>query len=439
MGAARLASGRTGTTSTPADALDGAEPPIGGDRGAAERRPRFQQYRLLAPTFILLVLWLWLFYAEGAFRGGPNGKTFGADFAMFVGAAKVMSTGGNPYDYSHLYRTERALLAGQHITLLAGRGVVRVGNPPLFFWLLRPLAGASFQAAALAWIALLYLMMAAGFLVLLRYLRWSRWVLPLALFLLAPPVVLGPFYGNVVPVVFAGLAISLYLVDDHPALAGAVMTVAWLKPPVALPFVFLILLFHAARWRSTARAFAAASLLLLALTAGITGVTSLGQWIHGLLGYSADTGSLPDIASLAGLYVRDVPYTARLAAEALGIVVASILTACAWVQLRREGSVPLAAVGWLWIVWFLATPYAHFYDEVILAFPIVAIMGRNGARVTRREPAWILSLALGSLLLISSAPHRIQLLWLPLLAMAFLAHAAARSGRYRRGIVAATA
>src|SRR5690349_4403778 len=43
-------------------------------------RSRLPAYAALSPLLILLALWLWAFYQEGAFRGGPSGKAFGADY-----------------------------------------------------------------------------------------------------------------------------------------------------------------------------------------------------------------------------------------------------------------------------------------------------------------------------------------------------------------------
>ncbi len=81
----------------------------------SRQRHRRHLYRALGPLFILLVLWIDLFAAEGAFKSGPNGKTFGADWAMFMGAAGMMRQGQNPYAHTALYRAEKQLLARQRL------------------------------------------------------------------------------------------------------------------------------------------------------------------------------------------------------------------------------------------------------------------------------------------------------------------------------------
>jgi len=389
-------------------------------------------YALLAPLFFLLMLWIWLFYAEGAFRGGPSGKSFGADFAMFVGAAKILEAGGNPYDHAQLYRTEKSFLARQHLPILKDKAIVRVGNPPLFFWALAPLTGLPFQPVSWAWSIFLYLVSAAGFLALLRYLGWRGRAVyfALALFLLAPQVVFGPFYGNGVGLVFAAIAFALVLSERHPTIAGALLTVAWLKPPPALPIVLLLFLFHFRDRKHALLGFSAGTAVLLSWMVGVTGLERVPLWLHGLTGYSQDINISPDIASFSGLYVRVVAHHVRLFAEACSVAVAMILTALAWYRYRDSTQVPFLAVAWLWFLWFLAAPYAHFFDEILLTIPLLVLFGTNGRWVTRREPAWALYCAMASLLLISASPFGIQLLWLPLVGCMLCLYVASRSRDY---------
>ncbi len=135
---------------------------------------------------------------------------------------------------------------------------MRVGNPPLFFWALEPLPSRPFQPVALAGILVLYLLSIDGFMAALYRFGWKRYTLAALCFILMPQVVLGMFNGNVIGLVFAGIGLSLALAPRYPALAGALLSVAWLKPPVALPIVLLIAAFHVVR---PARLVAASSVL----------------------------------------------------------------------------------------------------------------------------------------------------------------------------------
>jgi hypothetical protein len=382
----------------------------------------------------MLVLWLYLFAAEGAFGRGPNGETFAADFAMFEGAAKVMQDGGNPYNHALLYRTERAMLARQGMDRMPARAVVRVGNPPLFFWAMEPLVRLPFRRVALAWSIFLYALSALSFLLLLRFFGWRRRSLPLLVFLLMPQVVFGPYYGNAVSLVFFGICVALALSRRYPFLAGSALVLAWLKPPVALPIVLLILVFHGSRRARMASGFAVTSAAMFAFTLLATGFERTVQWLQGLAGYSHDLGSSPDIASFAGLYVRNVPGGLRLSIHALGLAVGIIFTALVWHRKRSNSVVPWISVAWLWALWFFLAPYAHFFDEVLLTVPILVLLGTDAVRLSWREPATALYMVFASLLVISAAPGNVQLLWLPLLVILLCLYIAGRSTRYRDAI-----
>lgn len=379
----------------------------------------------VAPLCVLLLLWVWLFIGEGAFETGPNGKTLGGDMAMFMTASRVMKAGGNPYDPSVLYRNERSWLRDQHVQQISKRGVVRVGNPPLFFWLLRPLSDASFAVGAWFAIGVLALCSVLGLLLTLAYFRWSARLVPLLMFAMMPQVLLGPYYANLVPLVFLGIAGGLLASRRYPWLAGAALTLAWLKPPVALPLVLLVVLFLARDRLRVAGGFVGVSLLLFLLTLATTGPRSIGQWLHGLAGYSKDIASSPSVSSLSGLYVRVTSGGLRLGLELAGLAIAVALTALVWKWYRGRREVPVLAIAWLWFAWFLAAPYAHFYDEILLTAPVLALLGRNGGRLGERLPTTALYLLFFSLLFISWAPGGVQPLSLSLVLVAVMLYARA--------------
>ncbi|GAC1638174.1 MAG: hypothetical protein NVS4B2_27180 [Chloroflexota bacterium] len=373
---------------------------------------RWRAYLVIAPLLLLLLLWTWAFYAEGALKGGPSGKAFEADFAMFYGAAQVLKDGGNPYDHQVLLRAERRIMQRQGLRMVERKRwpVVRVGNPPAFLWLLEPLTRFRFQGVAYAWLGLMYGCAALGFIAALRFLGWRRRVLPTIIFLLMPQVVLGSFYGNPVALVFAALTVALVVARSQPLVAGLLLSAAWLKPPVALPLVLLIVLFHSTRKARVTAGFAIATALGLGITLATTGAHSLVWWEHGLTSYSADMAIQPDVASLAGLYVRWAPTSMRLALEALSLAVALALTAHAWWVFRRRDDIPMESVAWLWFVWMLATPYAHYFDEMLLAAPFLVVIGRNGAQITRAPAAVALYLSLFSLIFVEKIYFNANLL-----------------------------
>jgi hypothetical protein len=293
-----------------------------------------------------------------------------------------------------------------------------VGNPPLFFWALEPLTDRDFGPVGIAWGIFLYALAAGGFLILLGHLGWRKRAVPVLIFLLMPQVFLGPFYGNVIELVFFVLAAAVALSRRYPYAAGSLLVFAWMKPPVALPIALLIILFHARDRVKVAGGFVGATLVALAATVAATGGHSLAMWIGGMLRYSRDITLEPDISSLAGLYVRSAGSNLRWGLGALGILSAIVLTV---IVLRRSWpftQAPALTIGWLWLVWFLVSPYGHFFDQILLTLPILAFMGRDGEFVTRRNQAVCLYLLFFSLVLIQWAPGGVQLLSLPLVVVA---------------------
>lgn len=357
--------------------------------------------RVVGPLLVAeIILWTVLFGVAGLFRDGPNGKSLGTDFAVFSGAASALKHGANPYDYRTLYHFERALLTRQHLPVTTQVFNVRAGNPPLFYWLLQPLTDMPFQAVALAWIALMYATSAVGFLLALRYFGWRRRFVPALVFMLLPQVVTGAAYGNVHGPVFAALALCLLLAARHPAIAGIVASCGWLKPQLAFPLVLLIFLFHAPARGRFASGWAGATAALLGLTVLTSGWNSLALWLNGLNSWSRGIDREPNIASLSGLYVTWTSRPVQLALALALLLFALALTARVWSANKNAGSVRMLAVGWLWGVWFLVAPFAHFPDEILLTVPILALLGRDGDNLRAPLAAASLYLAFLSLALI---------------------------------------
>jgi hypothetical protein len=366
--------------------------------------------------------WLAFLTLSGAIQAGPNGAAFGSDFAMFWGATTVMKHGGNPYDPDQVYRAERGAMSAEGAAMMNRSPIVRVGNPPLFFWLLRPLTALSFRTAAWLWIASMATLLLVGWMVLLRYLGWNSTARATAAFLVAPQTDLAVFYGNVTGLFFAALCFSLALARRHPLAAGSMSAIGWLRPQLALPFVLLIWLFHATSRTRFAMGFTIASVALSALTLAAAGPRAGSQWVHALAGYSAEIDVQPNLASLSGVYARTAPLGVRTPIEILLLLVALGLTVFWWGRLRQDRT-PLAdysPVAWLWFAWFLATPYAHFNDEILLAFPILVLLRRDAAGICHSRAVAVLYLMYLSVLLFSFSLDGVQMLWAPLLCVAVL-------------------
>lgn len=157
---------------------------------------------------------------------------------------------------------------------------------------------------------------------------------------------------------------------------------------------------------------------LLGLTLLSTGWSSVVNWTAGLVGYSQDVRIQSDVVSLAGLYVRWMPSVGRTKLEELSLELAITITVVYWYRVRRNAPLDFARDTWLWVGWMPAAPYAHFYDEMILAIPIAALVGRHGYRLNRRRTVLALYFMFFSLPVLFWTPFQVYLLPLPLIGVA---------------------
>jgi hypothetical protein len=67
-------------------------------------------------------------------------------------------------------------------------------------------------------------------------------------------------------------------------------------------------------------------------------------------------------------------------------------------------------VGWLWAVWFLAAPFAHFPDEILLTIPILAYLGVDGERLASASGRVALVALFGSIILFPATIANVNLL-----------------------------
>lgn len=401
---------------------------------ARSRKLRFGLYVKYLPFLVMMVLTMWLM-VEGLFvyapeRYGPLAGV-GPDFAMFYSAAHVLASGANPYDSTHLAIVDASITRHANLPAFPLAALVRVGNPPLFFWLMRPLASLPYRAALLIWIALLVIALAAGSLAALRAFRWTHPAVIVPVFLF-PSVDNALRTANVVPFVFAGIGIALLLTRHFPLAAGAVLSLAWLKPQVGLPFAALIVLFQSPAPARVLAGFALATLGGTALTILTTGAASLAWWVHSFTGYSNSIAVQGDIASLTGIYYRWASPDLRLSLQVVTVAVAVAATGFWWWR-NREGDVSPISVAWLWFLWFLATPYDLFDDQMLLTVPVLALLGRNGSRIRSPRSAIVLYALFLCIVPFNISLSQMQLLWLPTLIAAGAAGTAAVSGSRRKG------
>lgn len=185
--------------------------------------------------------------------------------------------------------------------------------------------------------------------------------------------------------------------------------------------------------------FGGATALLLALTILTSGWHSLVEWVSSMVSYPADMLIEYDIATLAAFYAHWVPPLMRLALEGTLLAATCGLAALVWHRAGRRGGVPLIATGYLWAIWFLVTPFAHWHDEILLTLPVLALLGRDARNLVprlrrlferrsnsgySRLPFFALYVAFATILV--PFPLPINILFLPLLGIAACLTLAAR-------------
>lgn len=380
--------------------------------------PKLGERLMIVPFCLLLVLWLWLFWATSDMRLGPNGVTFDNGFATYLSSARVLESHGDPYNARLVCKTETRMLRAQGVPVHQPLWNCRVGNPPLFLWLLRPLVRLPFQMIGFAWVVLLELAALTGILATLHAFGWRRQFLPSIVFLLMPPVVYAAYYGEPDAIVFAGIGLALALLSRHPTLAGSLLVVAWLKPPLGLPVVMLLGLFSTSkRWQFVA-GFAVCSAFLLVLIIATTGWGSMEAWAHSLIAFSGDTAVRGHQASLVGIYMRWASVRERALLESVTVLAAAALTW--WYWTRHTPGEPFIASAWLWGVWFLAIPYGQYYDEISLALPVLALLGCDGSNLMSVSSITTLYGVLFSCLLVYWTVWQIDPQSLPLVALTLI-------------------
>ncbi len=350
---------------------------------------------VLATLLLMLTGWVCLFALSNSLRRGPSPDHLGGDYALLISGARVLEDGRNPYDQHVLYRAERQVMIAAGIVPPKYDPFMRVGTPPLMLWAMRPLAHYSFADSAVPWCLAMYVMLAASCVSVLAALGWRRRVLPLLAFLAFPQTIYAAYYGNVDGLVALSLGGAALLARRRPFAAGCILTLALLKPQVALPGALLIILFLSSSRRRSIEGFALGCAVALLATLLLCGADSVGWWLSALTGYSERLEVQPDIAALSGLYVYSASDTVRVVLEGASLAGILAVTLAWWRRLDAANPVEPITLAWLWIAWFLATPFAHFHDEVVLLLPILGMLGRD-ARWAGELPA---AIALATLLL----------------------------------------
>jgi len=308
----------------------------------------------------------------------PRSAGNGSDFQVFYAAAHAGAHGIDPYNWPKFWDVERALYNPSRAA--GGFQFAPYGNPPGLALLLRPLTLLGESGAYRIWGALILVAGCAG-----TYLGLAGWprrprVLASALVAISPAMLFDLRLGQDGSFVLLSLGLGLALrAANKPWLAGAALSLGLFKPHLILPLVALIVLAEtgANRWRLLGGfAMAAAALIGVALLAD-GGVAAFSHWRSSLGGFAASIRHQPDIASIPGLYYPSAPQSLIGPLNALCLGLAALLFAVLTWRYHRSWQ-PERLIGTGMAAYLALSPYVHTGDQVLLALPIVWLIGPEG-------------------------------------------------------------
>lgn len=388
--------------------------------------PAASRWRRIVPLLVLAGLWLLAFGSSAALKTGPGGRGMSGDLAIFLSASRALQVGGNPYDRTRLYAIERRWLQAEGLSVPEPQAFIRVANPPLAFWLLQPFTRLPFRSAAVLWMLLNICALCAGVYGVARQIGWRHPTLAVAVCLLMPQTVLAIYYGNFDCVVLASLAAGLILGRKYPLFAGLALSVGLLKPQIGVPLGLLVILFGSRRPVVSGVGLLAGGVVGGIATWALLGTATARSWLGAMTGYSDNVQVQPDISSLSGLYAYSVTGVSRTFLEVLLLCAAAAIIYAVAKHLLPGDVRSLRSVGWLWLVAFLVTPFAHFHDQVVLALPILALVGPDGLHLRQRSVVCALYLLLLEVLVFPAGRAETDYQSLVLLAVTLVSLAAVR-------------
>lgn len=319
--------------------------------------------RLFAAVNVIMLAWLVATSHDGV---DLNGYLLGSDFISFWTTGHMLVDHANPYDGA-------AHILAQRTYYSAEGAYTAFYYPPSFLLFCWPLGGLAYFPALGLWL----LATGAFYLAVLR--RWWRDAgtgVPLwLLFVAFPAVPIVVTHGQTAFLVAGLLGLGACLVPARPWLAGVLFGLATIKPQFGL--LLPLVLLATWEWRVIAAA-GVTALLLALLSAGLFGGHAWIDWLgaseraqvamaHGQIGY----GKM--MSPFAALRLLGASMTVSYVVQAVTtLAVALLVLKASW---RRDWTQGLAALTLAGAP--LATPYVLDYDMVILAFPMLWLVGQG--------------------------------------------------------------
>jgi Glycosyltransferase family 87 len=332
-----------------------------------------------------ILLWMLLLLAAGEFVvRGPLRFPYSAnwnDLAQNYAATRLWLRGQNfvrPENFASLWEKE------VHATLNPGTIRTHIAPPPGTLVLLAPIAVLPWNAAKVAWVALL--VAAAGTIIwslarLVGFTRNEPTTYAFVAFCLAlAPLHTGIASGNETIIVVALCTLGILAASEGRDVVAGVMfgAACSLKPHIA---AFLLLYYLVRqRWRllTTSVAFAVLLFLVATLRMQIAGVSWVHDYFHNIQVLSANnkiddfTSANPIRFLLINLQVLFYSYTSSATSANILALTTGVLLIAIWIYLTvRETAkeAEVLALSAIAVIGLLPV-YHRFYDASILAIPV---------------------------------------------------------------------
>jgi hypothetical protein len=295
-----------------------------------------------------------------------DGENPGADFIIYYGAS-VLTLAGQAaaiFDWPAL-RAAQAGIIGAPVNYLPWL------YPPPLMLLAAPLAAMPYIPAFAVWVL--------GQLALLAAAVGAMGQRPLALLaaMVFPATINNMLAGQNGALSAALLGGGLVMLNRHPVMAGLMFGLLIYKPHllVVVPFALLAM----AAWRTMAAALASAlgvsllSLVFFGTAPWAAFLQAAPSGVRALEYGAAHWSKMPTVFAALRLLGAEVPLA--YAGQGASAVLAVSVVIYIW---RRGIALPMRAAALLFAT-FLVTPYAFFYDLVVLIFAILWLgRGDNG-------------------------------------------------------------
>ena len=319
--------------------------------------------RLLALLNVAMVIWM-----LASSHGGvdANGFLLGSDFISFWTTGQMLAGHGDPYDAA-------AHIAAQRAYFASATGYTAFFYPPSFLPLCWPLGWLRYFPALAGWLVVTGAMYVAAVRVWWRDVptRLPLW-LPLVAFPAMPIVVT---HGQTSWLQAALLGTGVLMVRRQPMLAGLCLGLATVKPQFGL--LVPLALLASREWKVFVLA-GATALALAGLSALAFGPELWAEWLAASARAQAAmadgaVGFGKMMSPFAALRLLGVPIVAAYVVQGLvTAVVAALIVLFGWTRGWRPGLAALVLAGAP-----LATPFVLDYDMVLLAFPMLWLVGEG--------------------------------------------------------------